>query len=224
MIARATRDLAPGTELTWWYQVPTADDHAQRKTRLLRHWGFACDCALCEDEQTTSAAVRAKRESLAAGLERCLASLGRGQDEDGEGEEAVRVVVARIETVVEAMAATYRRPANEVPRLAIWEAMQKPLMAVVGMKQVQPMRMVKLLLGAFASLGYVIEGGMSGTIVVREWGLMVGGVVAAWVLLRDIYRLAAPELVVPTEGYAKTAYRMVFGEDETFESYGEGQM
>jgi len=52
----------------------------------------------------------------------------------------------------------------------------------------------------------------------------VGGVVAAWVLLRDIYRLAAPELVVPTEGYAKAAYRMVFGEDETFESYGEGQM
>ena len=211
MIARATRDLAPNTEITWWYQVPAANSHAQRKTKL-RHWGFACDCPICEDEQNTSDAVLGKRKGLAAGLAN-LTSPGRRQNGDA--------VVAKIEAVVKAMAATYNRPASEVPRLAIWEAMQKPLMAVVGMKQVQPIRMVKLFLEGFASLGYVIEGGMSGTIVVREWGLMVDGVVASWMLLRDVYRLAAPELVMPTEGYAKTAYRMVFGEDETFESYGE---
>lgn len=215
MIARATRDLAPDTEIAWWYQVPTVDGHAQRKAALLRHWGFACDCALCEDEERTSAAVRARRKGLAARLERCLTALGRG----GKGGEAA--VVAEIETVAEAMAATYDRPAREVPRLAIWEAMQKPLMAAVAMKQVPPARVVKLFLSAFAALGYVIEGGMSGTIVVREWGLMVGGVVAAWMSLRDVYRLAAPELVMSAEGYAKTAYRMVFGEDETFEPYGE---
>jgi hypothetical protein len=31
----------------------------------------------------------------------------------------------------------------------------------------------------------------------------------------------APELVAHAEGYAKTAYRMVFGEDETFETFGD---
>ena len=36
-----------------------------------------------------------------------------------------------------------------------------------------------------------------------------------------LYQAVAPELVAPAEGYARTAYRMVFGEDETFEGYRE---
>lgn len=153
------------------------------------------------------------RKSLAEGLQRFLASDRRGQKVD--------TVVAKIETVVKAMAATYSRPASEVPRLAIWEAMQQPLMKLVAMtQQVQPARMVKLFLEALASLGYVIEGGVAGAIVVRQWGLLTDGAVDSWVFLRDLYRLAAPELVAPTEAYAMTAYRMVFGEDETFDTYG----
>lgn len=51
---------------------------------------------------------------------------------------------------------------------------------------------------------------------------MMDGVVDWWVLLQDAYRMAAPELTAPAEGYARTAYRICVGEDETFdETYGQ---
>jgi hypothetical protein len=229
LIARATRDLPAHAEITWWYQPPGADNHAQRREKLRRGWGFVCDCALCEDEAGTSRMVLDKRMGLAAGLGTylaILASFQSGQKPRKNGGEGGDEVAAKIEAAVDAMAATYSRPAGEVPRLAIWEVMQRALMTVLGMKagqpEVPPPRLVKLFLVALGSLGYVIEGGMSGMIVVRKWGLLAEGVVECWMLLRDVYCLAAPELVLPAEGYARTAYRMVFGEDETFdETYGE---
>ena len=210
LIARATRDLPANTEITWWYQPPTNKSAQERKTTL-QQWGFVCDCPLCEDQKTTSAAVVGKREVLAGGLGKHAASLRQGG-----GKKAAGVAVAKIEAALDALAATYTRPASEVPRLAVWVAMQKPLMTVVGTGQVPMARKVKLLLAALGSLGHVIEGGVGGTVKVQHWGLMADGVVECWMFLRDAYRLTAPELVVPAEGYAKTAYRMVFGEDETF--------
>ncbi len=46
---------------------------------------------------------------------------------------------------------------------------------------------------------------------------MGNGEVKGWVLLRDAYREMAPELVAPADQCACTAYRMLFGEDETFD-------
>ncbi len=213
LIARATRDLPANTEITWWYQPPNS---AERNKTLLRQWGFVCDCPLCEDEKSTSAAVLGKREVLTAGLRKQIASLRKGG-----GKKETGVAVAKIDAALDALAATYTRPASEVPRLAVWAVMQNLLMAVVGLEQVPMARKVKLLLAMLRSLGYVIEGGVGGTLKVQQWGLMMDGVVECWAFLRDAYRLTAPELVVPAEGYARTAYRMVFGEDETFDMYGE---
>ncbi len=216
LIARATRDLPANTEVTWWYQPPH-DDSAQRNKTLLRQWGFVCDCPLCEDEKSTSAAVVGKREALATGLRKQVAAL-----QEGRGRKETGVAVAKIEAALDALAATYTRPASEVPRLAVWVAMQRLLMAVVEMEQVPMARKVRLLLAMLESLGHVIEGGVGGTVKVLQWGLMMDGVVECWAFLRDAYRLTAPELVVPAEGYARAAYKMVFGEDETFVGiYGE---
>jgi hypothetical protein len=39
MLARATRDLPANTELTWWYQVPTAEvSHLHRAKKLRQNW------------------------------------------------------------------------------------------------------------------------------------------------------------------------------------------
>ena len=119
------------------------------------------------------------------------------------------------------MAATYSQPASEAPRLAIWDVMTRAMSKLVQMRPVlHPTLAVRVILTAFSSLGYVIEGGMSDKIVVKRWGLLVDEVVDVWGFLRDAYRLMAPELVEPTEAYARTAYRMVYGEDETFDEFG----
>ncbi|KAH6855958.1 TPR domain protein [Chaetomium sp. MPI-CAGE-AT-0009] len=217
MIACATRDLPAGAELTWWYQPPSPGSEGAAKNRLRDHWGFVCDCVMCADERVTSAVVLAARRRLAKGLERDLVAL--------EGQGALNAQVAmmgRVEMAVEAMAATYGRPASEVPRLEVWAVMQEAIGRVVRLRGVPPARMVRLLLGALGALGFVVEGGISGMVVVREWGLVVDGVVECWMFLRDAYLILAPELVAPAEGYAKTAYRILFGEDETFKTtFGE---
>jgi hypothetical protein len=129
------------------------------------------------------------------------------------------------------MGATYDRPASEVPRLAVWEVLHAVMERVLRMRglvlQQQAGWVVRLVLGALAALGFVVEGGVvgaaaaGGMLVVRRWGLVVDGVVDCWMFLTDAYRVLAPGLVAPAEGYARAAYRMVFGEDETFEAYGE---
>ncbi|KAK0717706.1 hypothetical protein B0T26DRAFT_854808 [Lasiosphaeria miniovina] len=215
MVARATRDLPAGTELTWWYQQPWPRQPAQSKNNKLHsHWGFACACA-----QATSPAALAKRDALAAGLRRYVLSLGARELRDGDA------VAVRIQGAADAMAATYGAPASDVPRLAVWMAVQSALVKMLkagglGMGPVvlRPVRMVELLLAALAALGFVIDAGAA--LVVRRWGLLATDVVDLWLLLRDAYYLAAPELVTAAEGYARTAHRIVFGEDETFESYG----
>jgi hypothetical protein len=129
--------------------------------------------------------------------------------------------MARVEAAVDGMGRTYGRPASEVPRLAVWEVLQAVMGRVFRVPGgVQPAVGVRLVLGALAAVGFVIEG-EGGMLVVRRWGLLVDGVVDCWMFLRDAYRELAPELVAPAEAYARTAYGMVFGEEETFEAYGE---
>ncbi|KAK4127731.1 hypothetical protein N657DRAFT_631496 [Parathielavia appendiculata] len=81
---------------------------------------------------------------------------------------------------------------------------------------------VKLALGRLAPLEYEIEdgavpGASAATVVVRKWGSFVDSVVDCWMLLRDAYRLVAPDLAAPAERYARIAYRTCFGEDDTFD-------
>lgn len=230
MTVRATRDLAPDTEITMWYRHPVHDNsYPEWQDKFRFQWGFTCDCSLCEDLKNTSAATLGKRTTITAGVDKYLSTLSRGQKK-----KDTKDVANKMTTVFNALAATYSRPATQVPRLASWLVMQKALMKVIEVMSgdpEQPMQMIKLILGAFAALGYVIEGGMpgsnrassgGGTVVVKQWGFLDDGVVSCWMYLRDVYgQVGALEYVTPAEEYAKTAYRMVFGEDETFGTYGD---
>lgn len=220
MIARATQDLAPDTEITWWYYIPKSSGKLGERQKELNHWGFSCSCALCEDEANTNAAVLAKRKKL-------LQQYARSRLSD------LKTVLTTAEEFINAMDATYARPASEVPRLAVWESMHRPIKWVLDNPKARVnTSAIKLILLALKSLGYVIDGGIpmdstvgksSGNVVlvVRHWGLLLDGVPALWKYLGDLYRILAPELVGPAEEYARATYRMVNGEDETFESYGD---
>lgn len=215
LIARATRDLAPGTELTWEYLKPDVGGESEgrdssSRNKLLRQWGFECDCALCADAKGLREGVVRTRRALVEGLQRMV----------GEGVLSTLsrdAVVGRLESAVEALEETYARPAEEVPRLELWAVLVEVVKAVwVQRRMFTAEQVVRVVLRAFEALGYVIEGGERGTVVVRKWGPMADGVVECWVVLHDAYRETAPELVAPAEEYARTAYRIAAGEDETF--------
>jgi hypothetical protein len=66
----------------------------------------------------------------------------------------------------------------------------------------------------------------SSMVIVKEWGMMKQDVVDCWMFLREAYwLLLAPDLAAAAQGYAKTAYRIYVGEDETFdETYGDKRL
>jgi hypothetical protein len=211
MMVRATRDLTADTEITFWYHMPVANEYDERQKKF-RQWDFKCDCTMCQDDQTTKKSVLAKRKSLRADV---LKRFQSGKKTDA----------AKIETILATIAATYSRPAFEVPHLPIWD----PQLALAKMytQQNQPVKAIDSALRVLASLGYVIDGGnlprASGTpMVVKQWGLMIDRLIECWMLLSGAYHLVAPDLETQAEEYARISYKICVGEDETFdETYGK---
>ena len=211
MMVRATRDLAPDTEITFWYHMPVANgyDECQKK---FRQWGFKCDCNMCKDEQTTKKSVLAKRKSLRAEVLKCFQSRKRTD-------------AAKIENLLATMADTYSRPAFEVPRLSIWD--RHLALAKMYMQHMQPVKAIDSALRVLSSLGYVIDGGdlprtSLTPMVVKQWGLMQDRLIECWMLLSSAYHLVAPDLETQAEDYARISYKICVGEDETFdETYGK---
>ncbi|KPM41951.1 hypothetical protein AK830_g4617 [Neonectria ditissima] len=211
MVIRATQDLPPDTELTFWYNIPAADDDNGRSKKF-QHWGFECDCSICQDDQATDQRTFAKRATLRADGMAALRSNGR-------------TVTRKIETIATKLADTYSRPATEVPRLSIMDI--QLALAHIYMRQLQLAKAVDAALGALTCLGYVIEGGnlprsMGKPMVVRRWGLLKDHVIDCWMLLSAAYRSVAPDLEAQAVEYARISYKVCIGEDETFkETFGE---
>ena len=211
MMVRATRELAPDTEISFWYHKPVTNGYAERQKKF-QHWSFKCNCVMCEDERTTKKNVFAKRNRLSADLLKYFKS-------------TKRVDAAKIETTLAAMTETYHRPAFEVPRLGLWD----PQLALAKMYtlQKQPVKAIESAMRVLESLGYIIEGGnlprTSGTpMMVKQWGLMVDHLIECWMLLSGAYHVVAPDLETQAEEYAKISYKICVGEDETFdETYGK---
>ncbi len=106
-ILRATTDMQAGTELMFPYQHPQELDLYEDVQPRLKHWGFTCDCALCQARRATPAAQVQKRKKLLKSLQVIIDMRGRKPlDEGGR--------------LVEEMKQTY--PAShpaEVPRLEL---------------------------------------------------------------------------------------------------------
>ncbi|RLL96545.1 hypothetical protein CFD26_104364 [Aspergillus turcosus] len=206
MVVRATQDLAANTEITFWYQSPLNND-SEEKQMDLRHWGFKCDCMICQDIQTTENSVLTTRKELRAGLRK-------------EFQGRKRPNTTKIEATFSMLEETYRQPASEVPRLSLWSPYLT--LAMVYATHHQPQKAIEFALKTLESLGYVVEGGhlphASGTpLLVKKWGLMTDGLVGCWMSLSSAYRQIAPDLVAQAEGYARITYRICVGEDETFD-------
>ncbi|OAL27653.1 hypothetical protein AYO20_09726 [Fonsecaea nubica] len=210
MLVRATQDLAADTEITFWYHLPGVNDYDERRKKF-QHWGFMCDCAMCQDEKATKKSVWAKRTKLRADVLKHFKSDSKAN-------------IPQIETVLAELVATYPRPASDVPRLSVWDVHLG--LAKMCLAHRQPVQAVESGVSALESLGYVIEGGrlphILGTpLVVKKWGLMQDHLVECWMVLARAYSLVAPDLEVLAIEYARTSYKICVGEDDSFdETYG----
>lgn len=206
MIIRASQDLEPNTEITIWYK-PFGSRDPKAHLPSFTPWGFQCKCVFCEDIRFTHKDALAKRKGLVIRLRRYL-------------DDGINADPPKIERVLRAVEDTYTKPVTEVPRLDVWD----PALALSAFyqKRQNPFKAIEWSLKAFATLGFVIEGGAvprtSGApLVIKKWGMMEDQLVDGWIVLALAYRFVEPELEATAKAYAKICYRICVGEDETFE-------
>ncbi|TVY48488.1 Histone-lysine N-methyltransferase, partial [Lachnellula occidentalis] len=206
-IVRATCDISADTELTFWYKNPTGD-HAEMQ-KGLEQWGFQCTCAMCLDSKNTSKKVLKKRNGLLGDLKATL--------------EVTNIDTSKAERILYAIGQTYKRPASDVPRLALREPYAH--LALLYSNQRNAEKAVAMALKALESLGFVIKGAQlpispTETFRVEKLGTMAGGVVSLWVHLWNAYSARAPHLLSQVDECTRLAYKICVGEDVTFkESY-----
>ncbi|KAK4142552.1 uncharacterized protein C8A04DRAFT_29829 [Dichotomopilus funicola] len=225
IIFRAAQDLPAGTEITTWYVLPSQISEVSQQSPF-ETWGFECGCAMCTEAKEIGSDVRTKRNALLTELSSMI---------QGQMDEVVRTTVSwdrvlrRVESGVRELEQTFAQSAVEVPRrwLAnlLFDFVRMGLNRPIHPKVMTTHRAVQLLLWCLRSLGFVIEGGERGTLRVKRWGLLsVDGAdaMSCWLSLRRAYQETAPELVTPAEEYARMAYLIHMGEDETFSTTIEG--
>lgn len=205
MIVRASRDLPPNAEITFWYKSPLNCDLKDLPVNL-QHWGFKCDCILCQDTRSLSRSVLSNRDKLLADLQRLF--------------KRPKINMRKIEDTISSLAGTYSRPASEIPRLAL----NSPYLSLAAIfaSSHKHEKAVKFGIKSLESLGFVIKGGdipnnPDTPLVVQQWGLMNDAVVGCWMILCNAFRELAPTLASQAEEYARVSYRICLGEDETFD-------
>lgn len=206
MIVRASRDLEAGTEITFWYHSPDANS-AKDLDKKLKHWGFTCQCALCLDIRATDMNVFRKRQRLIASLKRDLepSALPINSTES-------------IEHLLDALNQTYKKPAETVPRLLIWDP-QLTLTRLYAMKN-KAGKTVESAAKVLTSLGFVVVGADSSQtrFAIVKWGLLVDHLVETFEHLETAFAaMRAMEDSGRAKEYAKTTYRILVGEDVSFE-------
>lgn len=206
MIVRAICDLEEGTELFFWYHCPEKGNSNDTKNKL-KYWGFECECPICSDDKVTPLSTQRQREVLRKSLEKTFreTALGNGN-------------VQKIERLLDELNQTYSQPADKVPRLLVWD-MQ--LLLAHGYASRNKTRQVIVAAGkVLISLGFIITGvdSSQAPLAISRWGMLVDHLVEIFMLLRNAFVLANNTMNSDRAGeYAKTAYKMVVGEDVSFD-------
>jgi hypothetical protein len=212
MIVRATQDLEPGAEVTFWYHSPIGMNQGEMQDKL-KNWGFACTCAICQDEKVTKATVLVQRQKLRDQLLKAFKSVHNKN-------------FGNVERLLQSLNDTYSRPAAEVPRILAWDP--QLLLTRVYMSQGNMTKALDAVQKVLASLGFITTG-LDATSVqfkVLKWGLLVDSLIEAFLHARDAFEhIRAWDDCKSAEVYAHTVYKMVVGEDTSFEAmYGKGGM
>lgn len=205
MIVRASRDMEAGTEITFWYKSP--DDISRKDMdEAHKHWGFVCACAICLDARATSAVILRKREKLVEDLKRVFNPL------------ATEKIVRLLDTLNQ----TYTQPAEDVPRLLLWD----PQLALTRIyaSQKKACKSMESAVKVLTSLGFVVVGADSSQTLftIVRWGFLVDNLVETFLHLRAAFTaMKAMKDSARAEEYARTTYKIVVGEDESFDAtYG----
>lgn len=207
MIVRAARDIQVDNEITIRYEAQSLMDTKEDVNKKFNKFEFACLCAWCEDIRHMPKPIWDKREELpsAMGL---VASV----------KQSIDAYLTNGDRVLTAAQVLYARPAIEVPRVLL----HYPQFILVrrAMDNDKFKQAVLFVDKALAHLGFVVSGadGTQTDFTVVRWGYMTEMVVASFICARSAFmKLLLWKKAQQAEECAKIAYRIMVGEDASFD-------
>ncbi|KAI4644684.1 uncharacterized protein J4E78_009503 [Alternaria triticimaculans] len=206
MIIRATKDLDVGTELTFPYVYPTGK-YDMKMDDELKTWGFTCNCPLCKDIKATKASNLTKRQNLLNQVVKLCKSPAAGIQ-----------FTNKIERLAEALNETYTRPAEEVPRLLLWSPYL--LLTRIYMKRSIYGKALETMGKFLQALGFTFTGldRKSSPLMITGWGHVEDRLVDVFLHARSAFeQLGLSEKSQQADKYARVVYRVVVGEDTSFD-------
>lgn len=213
MIVRASRDMEAGTEITFWYKPPGDTKSAKDLDEVHKHWDFVCGCAICLDARATSAAILMKRQKLTEDVKRAF---------HFDTPTAPQIELERIERLLDTLSQTYTQPAKDVPRLPLWDL--QLVMTRIYASQNKVGKTMELAVKVLTSLGFVVVGADTSQTLftIVRWGLLTSNLVETFLHVRTAFTaMKAVKDSARAEEYAKTTYKILVGEDESFDAtYG----
>lgn len=214
VVVRASQDMEPGTEITFWYKSPEAV-RATELDKKFKNWGFICGCAMCLDARAMDAAVFTRRDKLIGDLKRAFNS------------PAPRYVkFEKIERLFDALNKTYTQAAENVPRILLWDPLLGLLRAYAEQSRVG--KIMESAVKFLTSLGFVVVGADSSEtrFTIIKWGVLFDHVVELFLHVRNAFlAMGAKEDSERAKEYAKTTYKVLVGEDVSFDvTYSEWKL
>jgi hypothetical protein len=208
MIVRASQDLEPGTEITFWYQIPADGTVKKDLQEGFKNWEFVCDCAICQDAKETKAAVVAERKKLSERMQRVCNSSAPNN-----------VLIDKTERLLTALNKTYTQPPDQVPRLSLWEP--QLMLARIFVAHNNMNKCLEAIGKVLTTLGFIVVGADSSSASFRvvKWGVVMDHLVEAFLHARTAFEaIGAWEDSRRAEEYAKVTYSIAVGESASFES------
>lgn len=204
MVVLASCDMEAGSEITFWYHSPSESGSQERH----KHWGFVCGCAICLDARATDSAVLSKRQKLLGDLHQLLNSPALR-----------RVEIRKFERLMDTLNQSYTQPAKDVPHLLLWDP--QLLLARLYVSQNKAGKVVESAAKVLTFLGFVVVGAdLSQTcFAISKWGLSTDYLVETFLHIQAAFTaMGAERDSAYAEKYAKTAYKILVGEDDTFKA------
>lgn len=213
LVLRATTDMAAGTELRFSYRQPQELESHSDVQRGLKHWGFRCDCILCQARLATPAPQLRRRKALMEDLKGIV---------DKRSATALAKGVRLLDELKGTYHASYpvEAPRHELCSFCFTMAMEysqrRDLSKTVDML-VQGLRALGFeLTSLWPPVNRAASGLPAPQFEIKRWGVASDTVPWALVNLHGASRSLAPSLSQRILEYAQTAYSIVVGEKDTF--------
>ncbi|OAR02140.1 hypothetical protein LLEC1_07556 [Akanthomyces lecanii] len=214
MIIRATEDMPAGTELKVLYRPLSPAETYDSTQQKLANWGFSCDCYLCEMKKATTKTDMRQRQANLQSLGELVARPGH-----------LNMTQARL--LLKQIDKTYKKSGQKALKLGLqsgYFGYGTALFRRGSIVEAASALIRVLELGGFILAARAANDHQSAAVVdIQKWGPYSHHALFAIINLYLICRGTAMNTFLPNHPtrmimYAETAYALLVGEKETFDS------